>query len=493
MRNKKDDFSVFQRKIAIRFIGGMLVSIVLVIALYLFLWKRRVGDWIVSLIEFLLKIKHEEAFMIYHLHFRANREIFFAAASILLFSVLLLFLFRCLTRYFKEINRGIDHLLAEDQKAITLSPEMYPFENKLNTVKQTLQERKEATVLAEQRKDDLVMYLAHDIRTPLTSVIGYLSLMAEETDMTADDREKNVQIALKKACHLQEMINEFFEIARYNAQQIKLSKKPIDNGEVAVNVEGLAVLRRDTVQDANGLDRGFGIGAFGVGLFGRRGDGVKELAGHEADVTVIADARPIIIDKLDNIDGRAAGNRAASAHAGRSGCRLNSEVQISGFRDDVCGKQDFFRHVFFLLFAAQIRNGVMCPRVFAYIGKNDAVFASARVNSNAAADVPSRMLHFASALPVQRAQLVGHVGDFTFFSPDIRLPLRRCARRRADAYGFKRAPDELRAIETLNANPFLAGVQNGIGIFWVLLGLLFKPLLRAYPPGRAVDIAAADF
>ena len=206
----------------------MLVSIVLVIALYLFLWKRRVGDWIVSLIEFLLKIKHEEAFMIYHLHFRANREIFFAAATILLFSVLLLFLFRWLTRYFKEINRGIDHLLAEDQKAITLSPEMYPFENKLNTVKQTLQERKEATVLAEQRKDDLVMYLAHDIRTPLTSVIGYLSLMAEESDMTADDREKNVQIALKKACHLQEMINEFFEITRYNAQQIKLSKKPID-------------------------------------------------------------------------------------------------------------------------------------------------------------------------------------------------------------------------------------------------------------------------
>ena len=228
MRNKKDDFSVFQRKIAIRFIGGMLVSIVLVIALYLFLWKRRVGDWIVSLIELLLKIKHEDAFMIYHLHFRQNREIFFAAATILLFSVLLLFLFRWLTRYFKEINRGIDHLLVEDQKAITLSPEMYPFENKLNTVKQTLQERKEATALAEQRKDDLVMYLAHDIRTPLTSVIGYLSLMSEEMEMTADDREKNVQIALKKACHLQEMINEFFEITRYNAQQIKLSKKPID-------------------------------------------------------------------------------------------------------------------------------------------------------------------------------------------------------------------------------------------------------------------------
>ena len=53
----------------------------------------------------------------------------------------------------------------------------------LNTVKQNLKQQKEATALAERRKDELVMYLAHDIRTPLTSVIGYLSLL-KETEMT---------------------------------------------------------------------------------------------------------------------------------------------------------------------------------------------------------------------------------------------------------------------------------------------------------------------
>lgn len=265
------------------------------------------------------------------------------------------------------------------------------------------------------------------------------------------------------------------------------------NGEVAVNVEGLAVLRRDAVQDAHGLDRVFGFVSLGVGLFGRGRDGIKELTGHEADVTVIADARPIIVDKINNIDGRAAGNRAATTHAGRACRRLNPEIQVAGFRDNISGKHDFFRHVFFLLFAVQIRNGVMRPWVFAYLGENDAVLAAARVNGNAAADVPSRMLHFASALPVQRAQLVGHIGDFSLFGPDIRIPLRRCARRRADADGFKRAPDKLRAVKALNANPFLASVQNGIGIFGVLLGLLLKPLLRTCPAGRTVYIAATDF
>ena len=105
---------------------------------------------------------------------------------------------------------------------------MLPFERKLNTVKRTLAERKAETALAEQRKDELVMYLAHDIRTPLTSVIGYLNLLEEEPDMPAEQRAKRVHIALEKAYRLETMINEFFEITRYNSQQITLSKETID-------------------------------------------------------------------------------------------------------------------------------------------------------------------------------------------------------------------------------------------------------------------------
>ena len=117
--------------------------------------------------------------------------------------------------------------MSEDNKKIRLSPEMLPFEDKLNTVKQNLKQQKEATALAERRKDELVMYLAHDIRTPLTSVIGYLSLL-KETEMTEKDRERNIQIALDKAYRLNKMVNEFFEITRYHSKQIKLKKQTVD-------------------------------------------------------------------------------------------------------------------------------------------------------------------------------------------------------------------------------------------------------------------------
>lgn len=228
MKNKQDDFSIFQRKIAIRFFGSALLSVAIVIALYLFLWKERFGDWIVSILEFVGRMKHEEAFLIYHYNFRGYKEIFFAVAIVAIFLILLLLLFRWLTKYFREINSGIDSLLSEDEKRIYLSPEMLPFEHKLNTVKQNLKSQKEATALAEQRKDELVMYLAHDIRTPLTSVIGYLSLLEENPDMTTEEKVKNVHIALDKAYRLEKMVNEFFEITRYHSKQIKLKKQPVD-------------------------------------------------------------------------------------------------------------------------------------------------------------------------------------------------------------------------------------------------------------------------
>ena len=226
--DRTDEYLAFQSKLIRRTCINAVTSAAVVVGLYLFVWKQRMGDWIVWLLETFFKMKHEDAFYYYSDHFRGNKEIFFAAAVLLIFTVLLVRIFRWVTGYFSEVNQGIEALLADDEEQIQLSPEMLPFERKLNTVKRTLAERKAETALAEQRKDELVMYLAHDIRTPLTSVIGYLNLLEEEPDMPAEQRAKRVHIALEKAYRLETMINEFFEITRYNSQQITLSKETID-------------------------------------------------------------------------------------------------------------------------------------------------------------------------------------------------------------------------------------------------------------------------
>lgn len=91
------------------------------------------------------------------------------------------------------------------------------------------QRQSQQLLLAEsQRKNDLIAYLAHDLKTPLTSVIGYLSLLTEAPDMPPEQKAKFTGIALEKALRLESLINEFFDITRYNTNQIVLEKGHFD-------------------------------------------------------------------------------------------------------------------------------------------------------------------------------------------------------------------------------------------------------------------------
>lgn len=92
-------------------------------------------------------------------------------------------------------------------------------------------EKKEALRLAEQsekRKNDLVMYLAHDLKTPLTSILGYLELLQNTAELTDETKQKYMAVVSAKAERLEELLDEFFEITRYNLTQITLVKSHIN-------------------------------------------------------------------------------------------------------------------------------------------------------------------------------------------------------------------------------------------------------------------------
>lgn len=129
---------------------------------------------------------------------------------------------------FQAIDRQLSGLLEDGEAPIQLPKELSSTEQKLRELKVAMETRLLHAQMAEQQKNDLVMYLAHDIRTPLTSVIGYLSLLDEAKDMPEAQREKYTHITLEKACRLEKMINEFFEIARYSLQQIHLNRETVD-------------------------------------------------------------------------------------------------------------------------------------------------------------------------------------------------------------------------------------------------------------------------
>ena len=222
-----NEYKAFKRKMVLRFSAAALSAISIVLLVYYLVWQERIGDWIVRFLSY-MGLDKNEAFWFYHSNFRQNKSAFFAVAIVLIFLVLLRLLFMWFTRYLESINQGIDKLLADDNEPLKLLPEMEPMEMKLNSVKRTLWQRKQDSLLAEQRKNELVMYLAHDIRTPLTSVIGYLNLLEEAQGMPPEQQAKYLRITLDKANSLELMVNEFFEITRYNSQQISLSETSID-------------------------------------------------------------------------------------------------------------------------------------------------------------------------------------------------------------------------------------------------------------------------
>lgn len=119
--------------------------------------------------------------------------------------------------------------MIEEKGNIDIFPKEYAeISAQMSEIKSTMQRHEQMLKEEASRKNDLIAYLAHDLKTPLTSVIGYLALLDEAQDMPIEQKTKYVNIALSKALRLEKLINEFFDITRYNLQQIDLEKESIN-------------------------------------------------------------------------------------------------------------------------------------------------------------------------------------------------------------------------------------------------------------------------
>ena len=88
--------------------------------------------------------------------------------------------------YLDEVIAATQTVYEQNSHTIELSEPLREVEQQMNQIKMSMLLSQKAVKEAEDRKNELVMYLAHDIRTPLTAVIGYLSLLDEAHDMPTD-------------------------------------------------------------------------------------------------------------------------------------------------------------------------------------------------------------------------------------------------------------------------------------------------------------------
>lgn len=219
---KTDDFRQFKAKIFSRTILMITISVGCIYLLYSLVLKGRFADWIVAINQKIFGLDYDAAKTLYQWTFRNHIELVFVVGMVLVFFITFRIYLNWFAKYFMEINNGIDDIGRESIGEVSLSPELSATEKKINTIKHTLEKQKLDMKLAEQRKNDMVMYLAHDLKTPLASVIGYLNLLRDEGQISEELRQKYLSVSLDKAERLEDLINEFFEIAKYNLSNITL-------------------------------------------------------------------------------------------------------------------------------------------------------------------------------------------------------------------------------------------------------------------------------
>ncbi|WP_234122008.1 sensor histidine kinase [Clostridium hydrogenum] len=178
----------------------------------------------------------------------------FGSESVEFFLLLIIYfhlIFRKKVISFLELDRAVKAMANGDFKTRIqnnseddlgkLSQNINKVMDKFNLV---LEEQKEA----EQTKINLITSISHDLRTPLTSILGYLKLADNDEYDDEFTLRSYVNIALNKTKRLKVLIDDLFELTTLNNYGIKISKDKVNIAEL---IKQLAVEHRINFANAN--------------------------------------------------------------------------------------------------------------------------------------------------------------------------------------------------------------------------------------------------
>jgi signal transduction histidine kinase len=141
--------------------------------------------------------------------------------------------------YFRDISQGIYYVANGDFNRridIRSNDEFGDIGQDINRASEKLKQAMERGDFAENSKEQLVLNLAHDLRTPLTSVLGYLDYIVQGEALTEEQIKHYASIAFTKSQRLEKLIDELFEIARMNYGNLPIDPKPIDLSELLIQL-----------------------------------------------------------------------------------------------------------------------------------------------------------------------------------------------------------------------------------------------------------------
>ena len=166
---------------------------------------------------------------------------------------------RLMRRYQQmQLNHILEelHLIADGQYdrriPFRLSGDMGQVVNSINRLVDSTVNALEDERAIEKSKDELITNVSHDIRTPLTSIIGYLGLIVNQPNVESADAKRYAEIAYSKAEQMKLLVDDLFEYTttRPNGAPLRLNDIPIVNflEQVAADFELEAQKRKVAIE-----------------------------------------------------------------------------------------------------------------------------------------------------------------------------------------------------------------------------------------------------
>ncbi len=157
--------------------------------------------------------------------------LFITLICIIVFVVVFLILQNTQVAYVKKIAATMTEVSKGNLDAevpVEGDDELAYLASTLNTMADDIQ-----TLIAKERateasKNELITNVAHDLRTPLTAVLGYLELIESNPDLDKETRQKYVSIAVAKAKQLRQLIEDLFEFTKFSYGKLALDIERVD-------------------------------------------------------------------------------------------------------------------------------------------------------------------------------------------------------------------------------------------------------------------------
>ncbi|EOH94214.1 sensor histidine kinase [Enterococcus pallens] len=148
---------------------------------------------------------------------------------LLILCLVLSFLLLSLRKNIRHIDQQLQQLEPETNQLITVDLNDSSINSLVQTINQKIMEQKNnqlALLHSEQELKETIANVSHDLRTPLTAIIGYTQLL--EKGDPSSQQLAYIHTILEKNLYLKDLIHSFFELSYYESQNLAIATKQID-------------------------------------------------------------------------------------------------------------------------------------------------------------------------------------------------------------------------------------------------------------------------